>query len=182
MAKASSAKFIGRNRPPRVHIEYEVETYGAKRKFELPFVMGVMADLSGNPKEELPPVEDREFLEISIDNFDDRMKALKPRVSCQVDNTLTGEGKLPVDITFESMDDFSPAAVASKVEALQVILQARTQLKNLSAYMDGKAGADKLIKQILKDPELLQAIAAQKPEGGETEGGGEEAAEAPAES
>src|ERR1700749_555071 len=112
MAKASSQKFIARNRAPRVQIEYEVEVYGSEKKIELPFVMGVMADLSGKPADPLAPVADRKFLEIDVDNFDERMKACKPRVAFQVPNTLTGEGNLAVDITFERLDDFSPAAVA----------------------------------------------------------------------
>src|SRR5512136_2952473 len=125
MAKSSSQKFIARNRAPRVQIEYELETYGSQKKVELPFVMGVMSDLSGKPAEALPPVADRKFLEIDVDNFDSRLKSMKPRVAFQVPNTLTGEGNLPVDITFESMDDFSPAAVARKVEGLNKLLEAR---------------------------------------------------------
>jgi len=164
----SSQKFIARNRAPRVQIEYDVEVYGAQKKVQLPFVMGVMADLSGNPTEALPPVADRKFLEISNDNFDERLKAMKPRVAFQVPNTLTGEGNVAVDITFESMEDFSPAAVARKVEALNKLLQARSQLSNLVTYMDGKSGAEELIAKVLKDPTLLQALAsAPKPEGGE---------------
>jgi len=115
---SSSQKFIARNRAPRVQIEYDVEVYGAQKKIQLPFVMGVMSDLSGNPTEPLPAVADRKFLEISVDNFDDRLKAMKPRTTFQVPNTLTGEGKLNVELTFESMDDFSPAAIAKKVGAL----------------------------------------------------------------
>jgi len=162
----SSQKFIARNRAPRVQIEYDVELYGAQKKIQLPFVMGVMADLSGNPKEPLPQVADRKFLEISNDNFDERLKAMKPRVAFQVPNTLTGEGNVAVDITFESMDDFSPAAVARKVEALNKLLQARQQLANLVTYMDGKSGAEELIAKVLKDPTLLQALASSpKPEG-----------------
>src|ERR1044071_6178564 len=112
----SSQKFIARNRAPRVQIEYDVELYGAEKKIQLPFVMGVLADLSGEP---LPRVTDRKFLEIDVDNFDSRMKSMKPRVAFQVPNTLTGEGNIAVDITFESMDDFSPAAVARKVEGVR---------------------------------------------------------------
>jgi type VI secretion system protein ImpB len=160
MAKASSQKFIARNRAPRVQIEYDVELYGAEKKIQLPFVMGVMANLSGNPSEPLPDVADRKFLEIDIDNFDQRLKAMKPRVAFQVPNTLTGEGNLMVDVTFESMDDFSPAAVASKVDALSKLLEARQQLAALVTYMDGKSGAEQLIKQLLQDPTLLKAIAA----------------------
>jgi type VI secretion system protein ImpB len=154
----SSQKFIARNRAPRVQIEYDVELYGAEKKVNLPFVMGVMADLAGNPEAELPGVADRKFLEYDVDNFDDRMKAMKPRATFRVDNTLTGEGQMSVDLTFESMDDFSPAAVASKVDSLNQLLQARTQLKNLVTYMDGKAGAEELIANAIKDPTLLASL------------------------
>ena len=155
----SSQKFIARNRAPRVQIEYDVELYAAQKKVHLPFVMGVMADLSGKPVEPLAPVSDRKFLEISSDNFDDRLKAMKPRVAFQVPNALTGEGNIGVDITFESMEDFSPAAVATKVDALNKLLQARTQLKNLITYMDGKTGAEGLISKLMADPALLQSLA-----------------------
>jgi type VI secretion system protein ImpB len=160
MARASSQKFIARNRAPRVQIEYDVELYGAEKKIQLPFVMGVMANLSGNPAEPLPEVGDRKFLEIDIDNFDQRLKAAKPRVTLQVPNTLTGDGNIMVDLTFDSMDDFSPAAVAKKVDALAKLLEARQQLSNLLTYMDGKTGAEQLIRQILQDPALLKTLAA----------------------
>ena len=156
----SSQKFIARNRAPRVQIEYDVELYGAEKKVQLPFVMGVMADLSGKPEDPLPPVSDRKFLEIDVDNFDSRMKSMKPRVAFNVENTLTGEGSLPVDITFESMDDFSPAAVARKVDGLNKLLEARQQLSNLITYMDGKTGAEELINKVLNDPALLQTLTA----------------------
>ena len=163
----SSQKFIARNRAPRVQIEYDVELYGAQKKVQLPFVMGVMADLSGKPADPLAPVADRKFLEISSDNFDDRLKAMKPRVAFQVPNSLTGEGNLNVDITFDSLEDFGPAAVARKVDSLNKLLQARTQLKNLITYMDGKTGAEDLISKVLNDPSLLQALAsAPKPADG----------------
>jgi type VI secretion system protein ImpB len=169
VAKPSSQKFIARNRAPRVQIEYEVELYNAKKKVQVPFVMGVMSDLSGDSKEPLPSVEERKFLTIDVDNFDDRMKSMKPRAAFTVPNTLTGEGNLQVDITFESMDDFSPAAVARKVDALAKLLQARTQLANLVTYMDGKPGAEDLITKVLNDPALLKSLAARaKPEDGST--------------
>jgi len=175
VAKGSSQKFIARNRAPRVQIEYDLEVYGSEKKIQLPFVMGVMADLSGKPAEPLAPVADRKFLEIDVDNFDDRLKSMKPRVAFQVPNTLTGEGNLSIDMTFESMDDFSPAAVARKVEALNKLLQARTQLSNLLSYMDGRTGAEQLIARALQDPTLLQALSsAPKPSD-------EEAADKPAE-
>jgi type VI secretion system protein ImpB len=160
MAKTSSQKFIARNRAPRVQIEYDVELYGAEKKVELPFVMGVMADLSGKPAEALPGVADRKFLEIDVDNFDDRLKACKPRVAFQVPNTLTGEGNLNVEMSFESMDDFSPAAVAKKVDALNKLLQARTELANLLSYMDGKDKAEELVSKLLNSPDLMKSLAA----------------------
>ena len=156
----SSQKFIARNRAPRVQIEYDVELYGAQKKVQLPFVMGVMSDLSGQPAEPLPQVSDRKFLEISVDNFDDRLKAMKPRAAFAVPNTLTGEGNLNVDITFDSMDDFSPAAIARKVGALNELLQARQKLTNLVTYMDGKSGAEELIGKVMRDPTLLKTLAA----------------------
>ena len=156
----SSQKFIARNRAPRVQIEYDVELYGAEKKVQLPFVMGVLSDLSGKPTEPLPPVADRKVLEIDVDNFDSRMKAMKPRAAFQVPNTLTGEGNVAVDITFESMDDFSPAAIARKVDALSKLLEARQQLSNLITYMDGKSGAEELMAKVLADPALLGSLAA----------------------
>jgi type VI secretion system protein ImpB len=154
----SSQKFIARNRAPRVQIEYDVELYGAEKKVQLPFVMGVMADLAGKPEDPLPPVADRKFLEIDVDNFDARMKAMKPRVAFTVPNTLTGEGNLPVELTFENMDDFSPGAIAAKTEGLKQLLEARQQLSNLVTYMDGKGGAEELIAKVLKDPALLATL------------------------
>jgi type VI secretion system protein ImpB len=159
-SKSSGQKFIARNRAPRVQIEYDVEIYGSEKKIQIPFVMGVMADLSGKPVDPLPDVADRKFLEIDVDNFDARMKAMKPRAAFIVPNTLTGEGNLPVDITFESMDDFSPAAVARKVDALSKLLEARTELHNLLSYMDGKTGAEALIAKTLQDSALLKTLAA----------------------
>ena len=166
----SSQKFIARNRAPRVQIEYEVELYGAEKKVQLPFVMGVMADLAGKPTEPLPPVADRKFLEFDVDNFDTRMKAMKPRVAFMVPNVLTGEGNLAVDLTFENMDDFSPAAVARKVDGLSKLLEARTQLANLITYMDGKSGAEDLVAKLLQDPALLQTLASTKNPDGESSG------------
>ncbi|HCT4435396.1 TPA: type VI secretion system contractile sheath small subunit [Klebsiella aerogenes] len=169
----SGQKFIARNRAPRVQIEYDVEIYGAERKIQLPFVMGVMADLVGKPVDNQPAVDERKFLDIDIDNFDERMKALKLRVAFQVDNTLTNEGKLNVDLTFDSMDDFLPDAVARKVEPLNKLLEARTQLSNLLTYMDGKNGAEELIAKILQDPTLLKSLS-QMPKQDDSAKGSEE--------
>ena len=156
----SSQKFIARNRAPRVQIEYDVELYGAEKKMQLPFVMGVLADLSGKPAEPLAPVAERKFVDIDVDNFDARMKAMKPRVAFQVPNTLTGEGNLSIDLSFESMDDFTRGAIARRVDSLSQLLAARQQLANLITYMDGKTGAEELIARVIKDPALLQSLAA----------------------
>jgi type VI secretion system protein ImpB len=157
-SKPSSQKFIARNRAPRVQIEYDVELYGSKKKVQLPFVMGVLSDLSGKPAEPLAPIADRKFTDVDVDNFDSFLKSQKPRVAFQVPNTLTGEGNINLDITFESMDDFSPAAIARKVDALNKLLEARSQLTNLLTYMDGKTGAETLIQKVLQDPELLKSL------------------------
>jgi type VI secretion system protein ImpB len=161
MSKDNSQKFIGRNRAPRVQIEYEVEVYGAQKKVELPFVMGVVSDLSGDARDALPSVDERKFVEFDVDNFEERMRSIKPGVSLNVPNKLTGEGNLGVDLTFENMDDFSPAAIASKVRPLAKLLEARSQLANLVTYMDGKAGAEDLIAKVLNDPALLRSLASQ---------------------
>jgi len=171
----NSQKFIARNRAPRVQIEYDVETYGSTRKVQLPFVMGVLADLSGKLQTDkegnpvaLPAVAKREMLEIDIDNFDKRLKALQPRVSFSVPNKLPGSppgSSLPVDITFTSLDDFSPAAIAKKVEPLRQLLEAREKLDHLITYMDGRGGAEELLAQAINNPALLQAlVSAPKPE------------------
>jgi type VI secretion system protein ImpB len=171
----SSQKFIGRNRAPRVQIEYDVELYGAQKKVQLPFVMGVLANLSGNPKEPLPQIADRQFLEISVDNFDDRLKGMKPRVAVSVPNKLTGEGNMSAELSFENMQDFTPGQVAKHVPALQKLLEARTQLANLITYMDGKTGAEELVSRVLKDPALLKSLAsAPKPAEGEAAPAAEE--------
>jgi type VI secretion system protein ImpB len=156
----SSAKFIERNRAPRVHIEYELFVDGAQKKIELPFVMGVMADLSGKPAEPLPPVAERKFREVDMDNFDKFMKDVKPRVNFAVPNALSdNEGeRLAIDITFDKMEDFSPEAIARKVEPLRKLLEARTQLSNLLTYMDGRAQAENLIEQLLADPALMKSV------------------------
>ncbi len=161
MANNSSQKFIAKNRAPRVQVEYDVELYGAEKKVNLPFVMGVMSDLSGKPAEPLPRVEERKFVNIDADNFDDRMKSIKPRVAFQVPNVLNGEGNLSVEMTFESMEDFSPDKVAEKVEGVKQLLDARKQLANLLSYMDGKTGAEELISKLLEDPALLKALSSQ---------------------
>lgn len=154
----SSQKFIGKNRAPRVQIEYDVELYGAEKNINIPFVMGVMADLAGKSEVEPIPLAKRSFMEVDADNFDDRMQSLKPRVAFSVPNTLTGEGNIAVDMTFESMSDFDPDAVAANVSGVKELLEARKQLSNLMSYMDGKTGAEELIAKVLADPALLSSL------------------------
>ena len=159
ISKNSGQKFVARNRAPRVQIEYDVEIYGAERTIQLPFVMGVMADLAGKSNEPQAEIADCKFQDIDVTNFDERMKAIKPRVAFHVPNTLTGEGVLSIDMTFDSIDDFSPAAVARKVDSLSTLLEARTELANLLTYMDGKTGAEELINKVLQNPALLKTLA-----------------------
>lgn len=165
MAIKSGQRFIRENRKPRVHIEYEVETYGARQKVELPFVMGVISDLSGKSLKDKKAAEARDFIDIDMDNFDQRMEAVAPRVAFAVDNTLAGEGKIAVDMTFNSMNDFSPGEIARKIEPLAKLLEARTQLEDLLSYMDGKHGAQDLLDKVLQDPALLKAISAARQSG-----------------
>ncbi len=159
----SGQKFISRNRKPRVHITYE-DPYDLEKLVELPFVMGVLADLSGNASQVAKPdMNDRKFLDIDMDNFDKRMAAIEPAVSMKVNNKLGAEEggeKLSVDLKFTKMDDLSPAAVARQVPAMAKLLQAREQLSNLLKYMDGKVGAEDTLKKLLADPDLMQAMKA----------------------
>ena len=154
----SGQKFIRRNRAPRVQIEYDVETYGSQKKVQLPFVMGVLADLAGTQTEPPAKLEDRKFLEFDHDNFDSRLRAVRPRVATSVANKLTGEGSMGIELVFKSMEDFSPTAIANNVEPLRKLLDARKRLADLIAYMDGRGDAEALIAAGLKDPEKLRAL------------------------
>ena len=160
MATDSGQKFIRRNRAPRVHITYE-DPYDAERLIELPFVMGVMSDLSGNtPGVEKPKLDDRKFLEFDMDNFDTRMAAIQPGVSMRVANKLSDnpDEKMSVSLRFNKMADLSPVAVARMVPATAKLLEAREQLANLLRYMDGKVGAEDQLKKLLADPQLMNAL------------------------
>jgi type VI secretion system protein ImpB len=164
MASAKGGqKFIKENRAPRVHIEYEVETFGSRQKVEIPFVVGVMSDLSGKSTVEKKALDKRDFVEFDMDNFEQKMEAMAPRAAFTVENTLTGEGQMGVDLTFKSLEDFSPGQIAKNVPALAKLLEARQQLNDLMLYMDGKDGAQGLLDKVLKDPELMKALAAAKP-------------------
>lgn len=157
----SGQKFISRNRKPRVHITYE-DPYDAERLVELPFVMGVMADLSGNNSAiAKPDMNDRPFLDIDMDNFDKRMAAVEPGLTMKVPNKLgggSGNDKLSVNLKFNKMEDFSPAAVARQVPAMAKLLEAREQLSNLLRYMDGKVAAEDTLKKLLADPQMMAAM------------------------
>jgi type VI secretion system protein ImpB len=160
MATDSGQKFIRRNRAPRVHITYE-DPYDAERLIELPFVMGVMSDLSGNNSTvEKPKVEERKFLEFDMDNFENRMAAIEPGITMRVENKLGDESgeKLSVNLKFEKMADFTPAAVARQVPATAKLLEAREQLANLLRYLDGKVAAEDQLKKLLNDPLLMTAL------------------------
>ncbi|SDH42903.1 MULTISPECIES: type VI secretion system contractile sheath small subunit [Bosea] len=160
MAGDSGQKFIRRNRPPRVHITYE-DPYNAEQKVELPFVMGVMADLSGNASAiEKPEISQRKFLDFDMDNFDQRMAAIEPAVSFNVSNKLGEDSseKLSVALKFSKFEDFSPAAIARQIPATAKLLEAREQLANLLRYMDGKMAASDQIKALLADPQLMAAL------------------------
>lgn len=154
-------KFIKRNRSPRVHIEYEVATYGSVEKVSLPFVLGVMSDLSGKSEKEKKAMAERDFVNVDMDNFGEFQKSIAPRAAFYVDNTLTGEGKMSVDLTFNSMDDFTPGRVAQQIPATAKLLEARQQLSDLLAYMDGKDKAEAVIEQLLANPDLLTSLAAE---------------------
>jgi type VI secretion system protein ImpB len=160
MSSDSGQKFIKRNRPPRVQISYE-DPYNAEKQVELPFVMGVLADLSGNAsKIEKPPMAQRKFSNVDMDNFDDYMESVEPTVTFRTPNKLGDDGgeQLGVSLTFRKMEDFSPGAVARQVPELRVLLEAREQLANLQRYMDGKVAAEDQLKRLLSSPELMQAL------------------------
>jgi len=160
MAKQSGQRFIKRNRPPRVHITYDDPT-NVEEKIELPFVMGVMSDLSGNsPGTDKVEIENRKFLDFDMDNIDKRMAAIQPGVSFRVANKLSenADEKMSVNLRFNKMADFEPAAVAKQVPALAKLLEARTHLANLLRYMDGKVAAEESLKKLLADPQLMLAL------------------------
>jgi type VI secretion system protein ImpB len=156
----SGQKFIKRNRPPRVHITYQ-DPYDANKQVELPFVMGVMADLSGNASEVAkPPMADRKFSNVDMDNFDSYLESVQPAVAVRAENRLSEKSgeQMGVKLTFTKMADFEPAAVARQVPALKALLEAREQLANLQRYMDGKVAAEQKLRELLSSPELMKAL------------------------
>src|SRR5215204_2228915 len=147
---------LDRVRKPRVQITYKVETEGAEVEKELPFVVGVMGDFSGNPTEPLKPLKDRKFIQIDRDNFNDVMQRMTPGLAFRVENTLTADGsEMPVQLRFDSLDDFEPARVASQIEPLRKLLATRTKLRDLLARVDRSEDLEALLEQILQNPEQL---------------------------
>lgn len=161
MASDKATDFIKRNRPPRVNISYE-DPYDSEKMVELPFVMGIMSDLSGNASEvEKPAVEDRDFRDVTGATLDTFMEDIAPGVSFNVPNKLDEEGdtKLGVSLHFKEMDDFNPAKIARQVPSLKQLLEAREHLANLQRYMNSKPKAQEKIKELLNDPDLMSALA-----------------------
>ena len=165
----SSQKFIARNRAPRVQIEYDVELYGAEKKIQLPFVMGVLADLSGKPEEPLPRLKDRKFVEIDRDNFNKVLAATKPRLAYQVENTLQNDrSKLNVELRFNDMDDFVPDQVVKQVEPLRRLLEARERLEHLMNKMDGNDRLEQILQDVVRDTDALKRLQGETGRGGVT--------------
>ena len=150
---------LKRVRKPRVHITYEVETEGAMVLKELPFVVGVMGDFSGNPTEKLAPLKDRKFVQIDRDNINDVMKRMTPGLSMRVENTMKGDGsQMAVNLKFDSMDDFAPANVARQVEPLKKLLDTRDKLRDLLAKVDRSEDLEAILEQVLTNPEKLEKL------------------------
>ena len=157
MPKESLQKKVGRVRPPRVHITYDVETGGAIEKRELPFVVGVMADLSGMPQKPLPPIMKRKFVAIDRDNVNDVMKKIGPRLAFKVANRLSEDDtRLNVELHFESMDDFQPARIAQQITPLRKLLDLRNSFANLRSSLIGNDKLEGLLQQIIQNEELLR--------------------------
>jgi type VI secretion system protein ImpB len=153
---------LKRVRKPRVHITYDVETEGAVEVKELPFVMGVMGDFSGDPTEPLKPLRDRKFIQIDRDNFDQVMQRMSPGLKLRVENTLRDDGStLPVDLKFESMEDFEPGRIVQQVEPLRRLMETRTKLRDLMTKADSSEQLETLLEQVLQDSGQLEALHAE---------------------
>jgi type VI secretion system protein ImpB len=159
MATESTQHKLDRIRRPRVHLTYDVEIGGATQKKELPFVVGVMADLSGKPEEPLPKLKDRSFVEIDRDNFNKVLASIKPRLAFQVDNEIQQDGsKLNVELRFSHMDDFEPEAVVRQIEPLRKLLEARQRLDSLVSKMDGNDKLEELLQEVVGNTEALKRL------------------------
>lgn len=162
MPKESLQKELGRTRPPRVHITYDVEIGDAIEKRELPFVVGVLADLSGMPEKALPPIAKRKFVEIDRDNFNDVMKKIEPRLALKVDNRLDEDDtKLQFELRFQSMDDFQPARVAEQITPVRKLLDLRKSLANIRSSLIGNQKLNDLLQDIIQNHEKLQQAGAE---------------------
>ena len=168
--KESIQHKLDRVRPPRVHITYDVEIGGAIENKELPFVLGVLGDFSGQPEEPLPRVKDRKLIEIDRDNFDQVLGAMKPRLTYRVDNKLTNDGsKMGVELNFKSMEDFHPDSVVQQVDPLRKLVTARQRLSDLLSKMDGNDKLETILNEIASDTsaqaQLSSALGLEKPSG-----------------
>jgi type VI secretion system protein ImpB len=170
MAKESTQKKLERVRPPRVQISYDVETGGAIEMKELPFVMGVLGDFTGQPVEPLAKLKERKFVDITLDNFDEVLSSMKPHLAISVENKLSDDpnaGKLAVDLKFESLDDFSPDAVARQIKPLKELLELRTKLADLRGALGTNEKLDSVLAETLGDEEKMKKLKAEL----ESEGG-----------
>ena len=152
---------LKRVRKPRVHITYDVETEGAVVQKELPFVVGVVGDFSGNPTEKLKPLKDRKFIQIDRDNFDDVMKRMTPGLTMRVENTITGEGEMPVQLKFESIDDFEPSNVAKQIDPLRKLLETRDKLRDLLTKVDRSEDLEGVLEQVLQNTDELKKLSSE---------------------
>ncbi len=150
---------LNRVRKPRVHITYDLETEGAAETKELPFVVGVMGDFSGDPTEELKPLRDRKFIQIDRENFDQVMRRMAPGLKFKVENTLKGDGsELPVSLSFKSLEDFEPANIVAQVEPLRRMMETRNKLRDLMVKADGSDKLEALLEQVLQSSEQLEGL------------------------
>lgn len=164
MAKESTQKRLERVRPPRVNISYDVETGGAIEMKALPFVMGVLGDFSGQPVEPLAKLKDRKFVDVTLDNFDDVLSSMKPHLAFSVENKLSDDpnaGKLGIDLTFKSMDDFSPDAVARQVKPLKELLDLRSKLADLRGTLQGNEKLEEMLQSTLSDEDKMKKLKAE---------------------
>ncbi|AKX44205.1 type VI secretion protein [Thiopseudomonas alkaliphila] len=159
--KESTQKRLQKVRPPRVQITYDVEVGDAIEQKELPFVVGVLGDFSGNPEQPLPRLRDRKFVNIDPDDFNEVMKGMTPRAAYKVKNTLTGEGEIKVELSFESIEDFSPEAVVQQVEPLRKLQEARSKLADLRNKMAGSEKLEDILNEVLVNTEKLQQLTAE---------------------
>jgi type VI secretion system protein ImpB len=160
MSSGSIHNKLGRVRPPRVHIRYDVEDYGAPVGKELPFVVGVMGDFSGNPTRPLDPIEKRKFVNIDRDNFDEILSKFTPGLNLRVENTLAGDGsELALELKFNSMEDFEPGKIVEQVEPLRKLLEQRNKLRDLLTTMDKSQALEPEIEELLNNTERMRSLA-----------------------